>query len=210
MVLSNERRKERLILTEPFKFLLVDTRRWKIWAGSVSFSLSDDSSTTAAAAIACVTSLGNGDGVRDEDDPIDVGIDNGDLLFAIVVFFVDVRVKFNFIESTFFYFVRCHLLLISSNGFPNIYSTCLSRCAITLTHKIHDLSTFLCSTYHNFYWPNYLCTYSMYSHNKSLCFYIITRWLQFIIISHTHTTLILWRSMAHTERYKHDFMNLIM
>lgn len=72
----------RELLTELFKFLLVDTRRWKIRAGSVSFSLSDDSSTTAAAAIACVTSFGRGEGVRDEDDPID-GIDNGDLL-AIV------------------------------------------------------------------------------------------------------------------------------
>lgn len=36
-----------------------------------------------AAAIACVTSFGNGDGVRDEDDPID-GIDNGDLLLLAI------------------------------------------------------------------------------------------------------------------------------
>lgn len=72
----------RKLLTEPFKFLLVDTRRWNIRAGSVSFSLSDDSSAVAAAAIACVTSFGKGDGVRDDDDPID-GIDNGDLLAII-------------------------------------------------------------------------------------------------------------------------------
>lgn len=65
---------------------MVDTRRWNIRAGSVSFSLSDDSSMAAvAAAMACVTSFGNGDGVRDEDDPID-GIDSGDLLTAIIIF----------------------------------------------------------------------------------------------------------------------------
>lgn len=39
-----------------------------------------------AAAIACVTSFGSGDGVRDEDEPID-GIDNGDLLLAIISLF---------------------------------------------------------------------------------------------------------------------------
>lgn len=70
------------LLTDPFNVLLVDTRRWNIRAGSVSFSLSDDSSAFVAAAIACVTSFGRGDGVRDEDDPID-GIDNGDLLAII-------------------------------------------------------------------------------------------------------------------------------
>lgn len=68
------------VLTEPFKFFVVDTRRWNIRAGSVSFSLSDDSSMAAvASAMACVTSFGSGDGVRDEDEPID-GIDSGDLL----------------------------------------------------------------------------------------------------------------------------------
>lgn len=71
-----------MYLTDPLRVLLVDTRRWNIRAGSVSFSLSDDSSTVAAAIIACVTSRGNGDGVRDDDDPID-GIDNGDLLAII-------------------------------------------------------------------------------------------------------------------------------
>lgn len=77
-------------LTEPFKlkFLLVDTRRWNIRAGSVSFSLSDDSSAAVAAAIACVTSFGRGDGVRDDDDIPNDGIDNGDLLAIIILVFV--------------------------------------------------------------------------------------------------------------------------
>lgn len=39
----------------------------------------------AAAAIACVTSFGRGDGVRELDEPID-GIDNGDLLAIIYIF----------------------------------------------------------------------------------------------------------------------------
>ena len=39
-----------------------------------------------AAAIACVTSFGRGDGVRELDEPID-GIDNGDLLAIIYIFF---------------------------------------------------------------------------------------------------------------------------
>lgn len=45
----------------------------------------------AAAAIACVTSFGRGDGVRDDDDPID-GIDNGDL-FAIIIYLMHVLVN---------------------------------------------------------------------------------------------------------------------
>lgn len=73
------------LLTEPFNVLLVDTRRWNIRAGSVSFSLSEDSSIDVAAAIACNKSFGKGDGVRDDDKPIDDidGFDNGDLLAII-------------------------------------------------------------------------------------------------------------------------------
>lgn len=37
---------DRKLFTEPFRVLLVETRRWKTRAGSASFSLSDDSSIT--------------------------------------------------------------------------------------------------------------------------------------------------------------------
>lgn len=73
-------------LTEPFKFLLVDTRRWNMAAGSVSFSLSDDSSAVVATAFACVSTFGGGDGVREDDTRRrNDGIDNGDLC-AIIIF----------------------------------------------------------------------------------------------------------------------------
>lgn len=47
----------------------------------------------AAAAIACVTSFGRGDGVRELDEPID-GIDNGDLL-AIIMYVLNLFRQFN-------------------------------------------------------------------------------------------------------------------
>lgn len=40
------KKKKKKLLTEPLSVLLVDTLRWNIRAGSVSFSLSDDSSAT--------------------------------------------------------------------------------------------------------------------------------------------------------------------
>lgn len=73
------------LLTEPFNVRLVDTRRWKTRAGSVSFSLSDDSSTATLAAAANIVFLllsGKGDGVL--DDELTDGIDNGDLLTIII------------------------------------------------------------------------------------------------------------------------------
>lgn len=112
-------------LTELFRFLLVETRRWNIRAGSVSFSLSDDSSMAVVTAlrIALVASFDIGDGVR-EDEPID-GIDNGDLL--AIIFLVYGRNLFRQFNRTFLYYyqIRCWLqfgLPFFANRFNSICS----------------------------------------------------------------------------------------
>lgn len=117
----NEMKWNGTILTEPFKFFVVDTRRWNIRAGSVSFSLSDDSSMAAvAAAMACVTSFGSGDGVRDEDEPMD-GIDNGDLLLAIMSFRMCALMFCQLFDWSIF-LVLVTLLLNSLSHFCNLYA----------------------------------------------------------------------------------------